>query len=113
MQLHYALANLMGHGHQGRRIDDVRPGVELLLRREPGNLVDPNAIVVEAVVATHGKEPVKVGYVPATLAARLAPQMDAGRVFKAVFVGGEPRLKMMILAADQAGDAQLSKLKRL
>lgn len=109
MQLHYALANVAGHGHQDSHIEKVRPGAELLLRREPSNLMDPNAIAVEAVIASLGKEPVKVGYVPASLAAKMAPAMDAGRSFKAVYVGGQPRLKMLVLAGSEV-ELQLKRL---
>ena len=49
----------------------LKVGDRMALRREPDNQKDPNAICVQ----TMGGE--KAGYVPAPLAARLAPIMDA------------------------------------
>lgn len=48
-------------------------GLAVVLRRNPDNPHDANAIVVE-VPAAEGP----VGHVPAHLAARLAPELDAG-----------------------------------
>lgn len=49
---------------------------ELELRREPGNTFDPNAVAV--VVAADGSA---LGHVPAGLAGRLGPAIDAGQRF--------------------------------
>lgn len=56
---------------------DGTEGLAVVLRREPANAVDPNAILVE-VPAAEGP----VGHVPAHLAARLAPELDAGAVWR-------------------------------
>ena len=56
----------------------VAPGAPLELRRDPGNEHDPNAIAVFAGGAG------QVGFVPREVAASLAPQLDAGRVWSAV-----------------------------
>jgi hypothetical protein len=58
--------------------DDVAPGRSLELRRDAGNPHDPNAIAVHA--AGGGQ----VGWVPRTLAAELAPELDAGGPLSAV-----------------------------
>ncbi len=50
------------------------PNAQLALRREPNNPRDPNAVAV-----MHGQD--RVGYVGRGLAARMAPQMDAGEGF--------------------------------
>jgi hypothetical protein len=54
------------------------PGRRLVLRREPGNPHDANAIAV----ATEDGE--QLGYVPRELAAELAPELDAARPWAAV-----------------------------
>ena len=58
--------------------DAAAPGCALVLRREPGNAQDPNAITV----ATATGEP--LGYVPRALAAALAPELDASRPWSAI-----------------------------
>jgi hypothetical protein len=50
------------------------------LEREPDNPHDPNAISVWFLND-------RLGHLPKPVAKRLAPLMDAGRVFDAVFVG--------------------------
>jgi hypothetical protein len=50
------------------------------LVREPDNTHDPNAIRVELVGLF-------LGYIPRELAKKLAPMMDEGRTFLALFVG--------------------------
>jgi hypothetical protein len=50
----------------------LRVGDRLLLRREPGNPFDPNAIEI----VTEGG--VKLGYVPRIAARDLAPRLDGG-----------------------------------
>lgn len=51
-----------------------------MLRREPKNEHDPNAI---AVLVKVGNTCTKVGYVPADKAVWLAPKMDAGLIVRA------------------------------
>lgn len=66
--------------------DNRRAWVEL--RRERNNTHDANAI---AVIAHTTKMHARVGYVPAKVAATLAPAMDAGTVVRPAsfaFVGG-------------------------
>jgi hypothetical protein len=58
--------------------DAAAPGQPLLLRRDPGNAHDPNAIQV--LLAT-GEQ---AGWVPRELAAELAPRLDAGERWSAV-----------------------------
>lgn len=45
----------------------------MVLVREPGNAVDPNAVAVRS--AATGRH---LGHLPAGLAGRLAPELDAG-----------------------------------
>ena len=54
------------------------PGSTLLLRRDPGNEHDPNAIAV------HTQRDEALGFVPRELAAELAPQLDRGIPWSAV-----------------------------
>jgi hypothetical protein len=76
----------------------IHPGDPLLLVREPDNTYDQNAILVMVRVAEsptrvimpnrQGGKLYRLGYVPAPLAAGLAPLMDAGTKLKATFRGG-------------------------
>jgi len=50
------------------------------LDREPNNLHDSNATAISLCGIWH------MGYIPSELAKKLAPLMDAGRVFDAEFV---------------------------
>jgi hypothetical protein len=56
---------------------DVAPGAPLVLRRDPGNAHDPNAIAVLA----DGEQ---LGWVPRELAAELAGGLDAGEPWTAI-----------------------------
>lgn len=109
MHVEHTAAKIKGAAYQDERIRYVRAGAELFLRRDHRNIHDVNAIVVEGVVRSLSAEPVPLGYVPATLAAKLAPQMDEGRVFRVVYAGGE---QMVILTAGDGGELKLTKSKR-
>jgi hypothetical protein len=82
--------------------DAVAPGASLVLRRDPGNAYDPNAI---AVLVEGGAQ---AGWVPRELAADVARDLDAGRPWSAVVLRErrasprDPRagLTMMLAAAD-------------
>ena len=65
------------HHMEALQADAAAPGRPLVLRRDPENPHDPNAIAVDA-----GGE--QVGWVPRELAAELAPELDAGRPWSAV-----------------------------
>ena len=56
----------------------VAPGEPLVLRRDPGNEHDANAIAVD----TAGGE--QLGWVPRLLAAEIAPELDAGTAWSAL-----------------------------
>jgi hypothetical protein len=58
--------------------DGAQPGSALVLRRDPGNEHDPNAI---AVLVSGGDQ---LGWVPREVAAELAGDLDAGRPWGAV-----------------------------
>ena len=58
--------------------DAAEPGSPLVLRRDPENAYDPNAIAVD----TPGGE--QLGFVPRELAAVLAPSLDAGERWSAI-----------------------------
>jgi hypothetical protein len=66
--------------------DAVAPGQPLLLRRDPDNPHDPNAIQVHP--AGGGAQ---VGWVPRELAVELAPELDAGRPWAAVVLREQRR----------------------
>ena len=109
MHVEYVLCRLKGATYQDDRIDKLRPGAELTLRRDPSNIHDVNAIVVMGVVTSLGPEPVPLGYVTAHEAARVAPHMDQGRSFAAVYAG---HLWVMILAAPMGDELKLTRFKR-
>jgi HIRAN domain len=72
------VAGAARHHARGLASDDVEPGRALVLRRDPENEHDPNAI---AVSTASGEQ---VGWVPRELAEEIAPQLDAGRPWSAV-----------------------------
>ena len=78
-----------------RRYLGAHPGapITVMLRREPKNEHDPNAI---AVLVKTDKTIAKIGYVPADKALWLAKRMDAGltvRAYHGVVTGGERKAK--------------------
>jgi hypothetical protein len=58
--------------------DEAAPGEPLVLRRDPHNEHDPNAIAVDTVAGD------QLGFVPRDLAATIAPELDAGAPWSAV-----------------------------
>ncbi len=84
--------------------DDVAPGRPLVLRRDPGNPHDANAI---AVYPTGGGA--QVGWVPREIAEQLAPDLDAGRPWSAVVLREQhssprdPRRGLTMLLAPAEG----------
>lgn len=60
------------------RSDAAAPGRPLVLRRDPGNEHDPNAIAVDT---PDGRQ---LGFVPRELAAELAPLLDRGETWSAI-----------------------------
>jgi HIRAN domain len=78
--LHVAsVAGAAAHHAEAVAGEDVAPGRPLVLRRDAGNPFDANAIAVHP--AGEGEQ---LGWVPRELAARLAPELDAGREWSAV-----------------------------
>jgi hypothetical protein len=63
--------------HHADALEAPALGAALLLRRDPGNEHDPNAIAVLA-----GED--QIGWVPREVAAELAPEIDAGRPWAAI-----------------------------
>lgn len=69
-----------GNLREAERAQMFEGVVPVALVREPGNPADPNAVEVH--VLLHGRKVArKVGHVPAPLAARMAPELDAGTVW--------------------------------
>jgi hypothetical protein len=66
------------HHDPALQSEAAAPGSALVLRRDPANAHDPNAIAVD----TGAGE--QLGWVPRELAAELAPDLDAGRPWSAV-----------------------------
>jgi hypothetical protein len=58
--------------------DGAAPGRPLVLRRDPDNEYDPNAIAVDTAAGA------QAGWVPREIAAELAPALDAGTAWAAV-----------------------------
>jgi hypothetical protein len=83
--------------------DAAAPGQRLILRRDPGNEHDANAIAIDA--ADGGQ----LGWVPRELAVELAPELDAGRPWSALVLREQrasprdPRTGVTVLLAP--GDA--------
>jgi HIRAN domain len=71
------IAGVAGAARHPDALAAARLGEPLVLRRDPGNEHDPNAIEVLA-----GQQ--QIGWVPRELAAELAPELDAGRPWSAV-----------------------------
>ena len=63
--------------HHADALEQAELGKPLALRRDPGNEHDPNAIQVLS-----GEE--QIGWVPRDIAAELAPELDAGRIWSAI-----------------------------
>lgn len=80
-----AQAKALGWSGDGDTSDTFEdPVLEVTLQRQPDNPVDPNAIQV--IVPALGRRG-WVGFIPAALAARLAPKMDNGLVVTATIEG--------------------------
>jgi HIRAN domain len=98
-----AVAGAGPHHAEALLTDAVAPGSPLLLRRDPANEHDPNAIQVHP--AAGGEQ---VGWVPRELAAELAPELDADRPWAAVVLREQRRsprdprhgLTMLLAPAD-------------
>ena len=76
------VASVAGAGaHHADVLDDdaFAPGRRLVLRREPDNAHDPNAISVRDAAGDR-----QAGWVPRELAAILAPAIDAGDAYSAI-----------------------------
>jgi hypothetical protein len=83
-----AVAGAARHHAEALASDAVEPGRALILRRDPGNEYDPNAI---AVFSSDGDQ---VGFVPREVAEELAAQIDAGKPWAAIVLReqrGSPR----------------------
>jgi hypothetical protein len=98
------VAGARHHHAEALASEDVGPGRRLVLRRDPANPHDPNAIAVDP--AGGGEQ---IGWVPRELAAELAPDLDAGRPWSAIVLREyrasprDPRTGLtMLLAADEA-----------
>ena len=74
-----AVAGAARHHAEALGSDALAPGQPLVLRRDPANPHDANAI---AVLPAGGGE--QAGWVPRELAAEIAPDLDAGRPWSAV-----------------------------
>ena len=74
-----AVAGAARHHAEALGSDALAPGQPLVLRRDPANPHDANAI---AVFPAGGGE--QAGWVPRELAAEIAPDLDAGRPWSAV-----------------------------
>jgi len=75
------------YGNRQRAIEHLTmyapEAVSIRLEREPGNEHDRNAVAVYA--AVEGKGAYHMGYLPRSLAAFIAPLMDAGKAVNALF----------------------------
>lgn len=66
---------------------ETRPGTPVLLKREPANPYDKNAI---AIYSGTTPEAGLIGYVNKQNAARLAPRLDAEEQWEGIFLDGSP-----------------------
>ncbi|MDQ3741273.1 MAG: HIRAN domain-containing protein, partial [Actinomycetota bacterium] len=94
--------------------DGAEPGEAVLLRRDPTNEHDPNAIAVEvaeraAPAEGDGAEERQLGFIPRELAAELAPRLDANETWSAVVLREQrasprdPRTGVTLLLAPSGG----------
>ncbi|WP_326828691.1 HIRAN domain-containing protein [Streptosporangium sp. NBC_01810] len=113
MHVEYTAVKLRGAKYKGDKVKYIKPGSELVLRRDLNNIYDTNAVLVLGVVPSEGVEPAPLGYLPKGLASKLAPQMDAGRTFNAVYVGGAEDFTpyLMVLAAGDGEELKLTRMK--
>jgi hypothetical protein len=77
------LAGVSFHPDYPERLLYLPPDSPLELAREPENEHDPNAVAVVFLLAQKGREAIVdvLGHLPRALAARIAPEMDAGRTW--------------------------------
>ena len=73
-----SVAGAAAHHAEALASDEVRPGQPVVLRRDPDNEHDPNAIAADT---PSGEQ---LGWVPRELAEELAPELDGGRDWSAV-----------------------------
>ena len=72
------VAGAAAHHDEALQAASVEPGRPLVLRRDPDNEHDPNAIAVDS------EDGAQVGWVPRELAAEIAPAIDGGAVWSAM-----------------------------
>jgi hypothetical protein len=113
LHVEYTAVNLRGAKYKNDLARYVKAGSEVELVREPANPYDSNAVLVLAVVPSEGEIPVPIGYLSKGAASKVARDMDAGRVFGAVFVGGgvDQRPYVVVLGAGDGEDVKLTRLK--
>ena len=96
------VAGAGAHHAEALQSEAAAPGRTLVLRRDPGNEHDPNAIAVDHA----GGE--QVGWVPRELAIDVAPALDAGAPWTAVVLREhrasprDPRTGLTMLLAPEA-----------
>lgn len=81
--LHWLNARGARHFQDERARVMIRPGDHVILKREPKNEYDANAIAIQ-------REGLTLGYVNKGLARRLAKRLDAGDAFRAIALRLEP-----------------------
>ncbi len=98
------VAGAARHHDEALQSDDAAPGRTLVLRRDPANEHDPNAIAV--LTGAGGRE--QVGWVPREVAAQVAPELDAGTAWSALVLRDarasprDPRTGLTMLLARAA-----------
>lgn len=85
--LYTAIVGMRFYPGANRKVEALRPGEAVELRREPNNRHDPNAVAVH--VRGH-----KVGHIPANEAAPVAAAFDAGFDVVAKVDGKPPYLRV-------------------
>lgn len=113
MHVEYSAVKLRGAKYKDNLARYVKAGSEVELVREPDNPYDSDAVLVLAVVPSQGAIPVPIGYLAKGAASKVAKDMDAGRAFRGVFVGGgvDQTPYVVVLAAAEGEDLKLTKLK--
>lgn len=109
MHVEYTAVKLRGAKYKGDKAAKLKLGAELELRREPGNVYDSNAVLVLGEV--DGYESVPLGYLPKGVASKVAPQMDAGRVFSVIYAGDDIAHYLMILATENRDELKLTRMR--
>lgn len=100
----FTIVGMRFHPGAQDRLDSLEPGTPLILKREPSNPYDENAI--EVYHEADGLPPQKLGYVPRGKAEILAPMIDQGASGTCVLEFGNIARLVIQPAAQEADETE-------